>query len=99
MRPALLLVLLLLAGCQNDHRALPQGSYAGSSADRQAVTVDVGGGKVFVNGLETKAGARDSFVQKKAPRISVRCHTAPRRELVCVVTRAGRSETVELLRL
>lgn len=100
MKRVLLVVLLLLvAGCEGDDRTLPNGGYAGSTADRQAIEVAVEGSKVWINGLETRPEKDRRYVQKKAPRIAVRCRTAPRRELVCEVTRAGRTETVELMRL
>jgi len=99
MKRMLLVVLLLVAGCEGDDRTLPNGAYAGSTADRQAVEVAVEGGKVWVNGIETKPDRDRVFVQRKAPRMAVKCRTAPDRELVCEVTRSGRTETVELMRL
>jgi hypothetical protein len=98
-RVLLMVVLLLVAGCEGDDKALPNGGYAGSTADRQALEVVVNGGKVLINGLETRAERDNRFVQKKAPRLAVRCRPAPEHELVCELTRGGRTETVELMRL
>jgi hypothetical protein len=99
MKRLLLVVLLLVAGCEGDDQALPSGGYAGSTADRESLEVAVEGGKVWINGVESKAERDHRFVQRKAPRYAVRCRTAPDHELVCELTRGGRTETVELMRL
>ena len=95
-------LLLAAAGCSNNeqYRSLPDGSYAGSTRDRKAIVVDVGGGGLRVDGHDTLRGEDGEYVEEKPPRRRLTCRSvAGGDELVCEVAWAGHTETVELMKL
>jgi hypothetical protein len=98
-RATVLLLLLLAVGCGSEDRGLPFGSYAGSTAAHQALTVDVAGSSVHINSHRTERGPDKGWIERTAPHTRVKCHPTPHRELRCLVTVAGHTETVDLMRL
>jgi hypothetical protein len=93
---------LVAAGCGQAQtvRNLPDGSYAGSNAANQAVTVGVGGGRVeYYDGHKVQLAAHGAGYDRK-DRVTLLCRSAFKgTELECQVQSPTGSESVELMKL
>jgi hypothetical protein len=97
---ALVLLLALASACSSsDKGPLPGGSYAGSTAGQQALTIEVVGSTLMINGGKSSRGPDHSYIEKKPPHTKVVCSRAEDKQLSCLVTVGGRTETVLLLKL
>jgi len=89
-----------LSGCAGrDASFLLDGEYAGSTAAKKAVVVDVGS-DVLLDGERMKLRPDRSWVAADEPGTTMQCRMAAKdTEMVCRITRDGHTETVDLLRL
>jgi hypothetical protein len=102
MRRILALAALLLAAttaCKGNNEFLPSGYYSGSTPDKQAVNVVVGG-SITLDGVEMRFGRDKWMYAVHDKQLRMRCHTQNKQtELSCLIDRHGRQETDELLKL
>lgn len=99
----LALAIATLGGCHAADAAatasLPNGSYAGSNAAAQAVTVEVSNGTVVYDGWPTSRLPGGGY-RSRHYRVNLSCRPIDRQtELVCRVGSAESTQTVELMKL
>jgi hypothetical protein len=97
---SLVVAALPLAGCAEKNLTfVPDGYYSGSTSTDQEVDLQVNGGEVKLDGKTLKRDEKGRYVEKKRKWVIDCTKQKGSKDITCELTRGGRTETVELMRL